>query len=86
MDFYNVLREGHLVKEGTSAVSWESLQPLDAWAIKGGVSPTGPPGFPTPRREAQGTRHTTKLSKLSFIEFQWLPLGLSSAPLALIGL
>ena len=54
MDFYNILREGHLVKEGTSAVSWESLQPLDAWAIKGGVSPAGPPGFPPPR----GRKHT----------------------------
>lgn len=30
LGFHTILGEGRLVKEGTSAVSWEGLRPLDA--------------------------------------------------------
>lgn len=36
--------ESRPVKEGMSALSREGLQPLGVWAIKEGVSPTGPIG------------------------------------------
>lgn len=51
---HSILGGGRLVKVGTSAVSWEGLQ--DAWAIKGGMSPTGPIGPPgLPGKEEQNT-------------------------------
>lgn len=73
--FHSILGEGSLVKVGTSAVNGESSQPLDVWAIKGGCHPLVPQVIQASlERKSTPTQHITKLSKLSFIEFQCFPL------------